>query len=110
MNLALFRVGVPRRDDDSKCRPFDLKVLDLDILLEINPNGQVIVKLWFPSFFYQPLLLQQQTVLTLGALDLSVLNATKGGTKETFFNLTAPHSLVCTPVKPAARIKVLQFQ
>jgi len=51
MNLALFRVGVPRRDDDSKCRPFDLKVLDLDILLEINPNGQVIVKLWFPSFF-----------------------------------------------------------
>lgn len=108
MNLAFFRVGVPRRDDDLKCRPFDLKVLDLDILLEINPNGQVIITLWFSSFFIPTgSLLQQQTVLTLGALDLYVLNTTKGGTKETFFNLTAPHSLVC--INPSQKKSLLRF-
>jgi len=51
MKVAFFRVNVPRRDDDLKCRPFDLKVLDLDILLEHNPNGQVIINLCFPSLF-----------------------------------------------------------
>jgi hypothetical protein len=32
---------VPRRDDEGKSRPFELKALDVDMLLEINPDGKV---------------------------------------------------------------------
>lgn len=41
VSLVVVRLLVPRSEDSKTIRPFDVKASDLDILLEIKPEGKV---------------------------------------------------------------------
>ncbi|KAF8798079.1 hypothetical protein BYT27DRAFT_7203788 [Phlegmacium glaucopus] len=74
------RVMLPRSDSDtSQSRPFDIIVSDLDVLAELNSESQ------------------QQTILTVGAMDLVVMNTPRSGVSQRFISLTSPRSLSAAP-------------
>lgn len=93
-NIAVVRMLVPRTDTEkSESRPFYINASDLDILVEINPDHKV--DLTTPLFrTLVNIILKQQTILTVGVLDLVVENTSKGGNRQKFLALTSPHSLV----------------
>ncbi|KAJ7581343.1 hypothetical protein C8J56DRAFT_959789 [Mycena floridula] len=83
-NLEAFvRVMVPRTSEDpSSVRPFDICASDVDILVELKPQGK------------------DETVITLGLMDLSIKNTASSAISETFLSLTTPRSLTSSPKTP----------
>ncbi|KAF8964063.1 hypothetical protein BDZ97DRAFT_2058708 [Flammula alnicola] len=78
--LTFVRVMVPRTDNNkAESRPFDIKASDLDILVEFNPNRK------------------QQTILTIGVMDLTIENTSSQAASQRFLGLTSPHSLSTSP-------------
>ncbi|KAL0946599.1 hypothetical protein HGRIS_012798 [Hohenbuehelia grisea] len=77
---AQVRVLLPRHKDEGlPARPFDLRALDIDILMELKPEGK------------------DETVLTLGIMDLTISDTNAAGSKLQFLNLTSPRSLSSSP-------------
>ncbi|GBE82158.1 Autophagy-related protein [Sparassis crispa] len=74
---AVVRLLLPR-DAEGTIRPFDIAASDVDILVELQPEGK------------------DETVLTLGIMDISVKETAKSGSSTTFLSLTSPHSLAAT--------------
>ncbi|KAH8107055.1 hypothetical protein BXZ70DRAFT_271252 [Cristinia sonorae] len=77
ISKAAVRVALPRNGDELKeIRPFDIVAADVDVLLEIKPEGK------------------DQTVLTLGMMDASILDLTSSGKRKCYLALTTPrHTL-----------------
>ncbi|KAK0210826.1 hypothetical protein DFS33DRAFT_1458619 [Desarmillaria ectypa] len=74
------RIVLPRKSEDLvPVRPLDLYASDLDILVEMKPDGK------------------DETVVTVGVMDLTLKNADNSNTFETYLSLTAPRSLTATP-------------
>lgn len=90
---------VPRTDSDKvHSRPFEIKASDVDVLVELNPDNKVNQ---FPTYLFISVIKwfeKQQTILTLGVLDLTVDNTDPQGQPQRFLDLTSPHSLVGTSV------------
>ncbi|SJL00469.1 uncharacterized protein ARMOST_03782 [Armillaria ostoyae] len=77
---AFVRIALPRKSEDSvPVRPLDLYASDVDILVEMRPNGK------------------DETVVTVGVMDLTLKNANISNAFETYLSLTAPRSLTATP-------------
>ncbi|KAF9472211.1 hypothetical protein BDN70DRAFT_887253 [Pholiota conissans] len=73
---AAVSVLIPRTDDDrSDLRPIYINASDLDILIELNPDRK------------------QQTILTIGIMNLTMENISKENTRQRLLGLTSPHSL-----------------
>ncbi|KAF8910987.1 hypothetical protein CPB84DRAFT_1821154 [Gymnopilus junonius] len=88
---AFFKVVVPRTDTEIReSRPFELKASDLDILVEFNPDGK------------------QQTILTLGVMDLTIVNLDPQMRSQNFLSLTSPRSLSSAP-KPIVKLRLSTF-
>lgn len=86
---------MPRTDSDKvEPRPIEFKASDVDILLELNPDNRVN-KISPPSGLdIDRLFIQQQTILTLGIMDLVLTNMDHQGNAQRFLSLTSPRSLV----------------
>lgn len=77
---AFIRITLPRKSEDSvPVRPLDLYASDVDILVETKPDGK------------------DETVVTVGVMDLALKNANTSSVFETYLSLTAPRSLTATP-------------
>ncbi|CAL1704672.1 unnamed protein product [Somion occarium] len=73
------RLVVPRSDDaGSPVRPFDVLASDLDLLLEVKPEGK------------------DETVITVGLMDLTILDHTEDGSTSTLLALTIPRTMTTT--------------
>ncbi len=85
---------MPRTDAGLKpIRPFDISASELDILMELKPEGKVS---GFFLIFLLTLMIncsKEETIITLGILDVKILNESKTGKSETLLSL-APRSLV----------------
>ncbi|KAJ3517183.1 hypothetical protein NLJ89_g671 [Agrocybe chaxingu] len=77
---SFINVAVPRSDGaEGEVRPFQIQASDLDVLLELNPDNK------------------QQTIVTLGVMDISVKNMPHQGPPQTFLDLTSAPSLSTAP-------------
>ncbi|KDR81673.1 hypothetical protein GALMADRAFT_276398 [Galerina marginata CBS 339.88] len=77
---AFIKIMVPRTDTEkSVSRSFDVKASDVDILVELNLDNK------------------QQTILTVGLMDLVIENTEPRGRSQRFLSLTSPHSLSVAP-------------
>ncbi|KAI0336552.1 hypothetical protein GY45DRAFT_1291461 [Cubamyces sp. BRFM 1775] len=80
------RFLVPRGEGEHVAvRPFDLTASDVDVLLELKPEGK------------------DETVITVGVMDLSVHDSSSTG-RNCFLSLTTPRSLTTT-VKSAIKLR-----
>ncbi|KAJ7449880.1 hypothetical protein FB451DRAFT_1052586 [Mycena latifolia] len=70
---ASVRVMLPR--ESASARPFDITASDLDVLVELKPEGK------------------DETVMTLVVMGLDVRNTTSAGTSESLLCLTTPRGL-----------------
>ncbi|KAI0928435.1 hypothetical protein AcW1_005680 [Taiwanofungus camphoratus] len=76
---AVVRLLLPRPSEGTTAsRPFDILAADVDILIELKPEGR------------------DETVLTLSVLDLTVNEINKSGSTTSILCLTTPHNLVST--------------
>lgn len=76
---AFVRIALPRKSEDLvSVRPLDLYASDVDILVEMRPDGK------------------DETVVTVGVMDLTLKNADTSNAFETYLSLTAPRSLTAT--------------
>ncbi|EIW60338.1 uncharacterized protein TRAVEDRAFT_63914 [Trametes versicolor FP-101664 SS1] len=83
---AAVRLWVPREDNEQFiARPFDLVASDVDVLLELKPEGK------------------DETVVTVGVMDLNVHDHSTTG-RNCFLSLTTPRSLNTT-VKSALKLR-----
>ncbi|KAH7922102.1 putative peripheral membrane protein [Leucogyrophana mollusca] len=88
---ALIRVLLPRADEASNAvRPFDVHASDLDMLLELKPEGK------------------DETVVTASVLDLGITDATINGETVPLLSLSAPRSLSSVP-KPMVKVTFTSF-
>ncbi|KAL1747537.1 hypothetical protein HDZ31DRAFT_31736 [Schizophyllum fasciatum] len=77
---AFVRLMVPREESRlESARPFDLKVSDADVLIEVKPEGK------------------DETVITVSLMDLTVANTTASGSTDSLLNMTSPRSLDKAP-------------
>ncbi|CDO68278.1 hypothetical protein BN946_scf184799.g5 [Trametes cinnabarina] len=76
---------VPRAEAGNVVYPFDVAVSDVDVLLELKPEGK------------------DETVVTLGVMDIKVHDATPAG-RNCSLSLTTPRSLKTT-LKPALKLR-----
>ncbi|KAK0459804.1 uncharacterized protein EV420DRAFT_1629183 [Desarmillaria tabescens] len=77
---AFIRLALPRKSEASvPVRPLDLYASDVDILVEMKPDGK------------------DETVVTVGIMDLTLKNTDASNAFETYLSLTAPRSLTATP-------------
>ncbi|KAL4067949.1 hypothetical protein V8B97DRAFT_1939546 [Scleroderma yunnanense] len=85
---ALFRVLLPRDEHDPRsARPFDIHASDVDVLVELKPDGK------------------DETVITAGIMDLRVADTSRTGFYMPLVVLTAPRTLSAAP-KPMIKIRV----
>ncbi|KAG6336408.1 hypothetical protein ID866_2681 [Astraeus odoratus] len=84
---ALLRISLPREQDLHHTRPFDIQASDIDVLLELKPEGK------------------DETVITAGVMDLRVADTSALGSYTPLVVLTAPRSLSATP-KPMAKARI----
>ncbi|KAI0831319.1 hypothetical protein BC628DRAFT_1312257 [Trametes gibbosa] len=83
---AVVRIWVPREEDEQpSVRPFDLSASDIDVLLELKPEGK------------------DETVVTVGVLDINVHDHTPTD-RHCFLSLTTPRSL-STTTKSALKLR-----
>ncbi|KAJ6547632.1 hypothetical protein B0H19DRAFT_1221605 [Mycena capillaripes] len=80
---ASVRVMLPR--EAASVRPFDITASDLDVLVELKPEGK------------------DETVITLVAMSLEVRNATPTGTSDSLLSLTTPRGLT-SAAKPLLKL------
>ena len=93
----MLRLLVPRGEgSQAVVRAFDVTVSDVDVLLELKPEGKVscINKLGSLNAWLK--YRQDETVVTVGITDLIVHDTTPSG-KNCFLSLTTPRSLVSIP-------------
>ncbi|KAK0197033.1 hypothetical protein F5146DRAFT_1013780 [Armillaria mellea] len=77
---VFIRIALPRKSEVSvPVRPLDLYASDVDILVEMKPDGK------------------DETVVTVGVMDLALKNSNTSSAFETYLSLTAPRSLTATP-------------
>ncbi|KAI5899365.1 uncharacterized protein SCHCODRAFT_02483354 [Schizophyllum commune H4-8] len=80
MSEAFVRLMVPREESRlESARPFDLKVSDADVLLEVKPEGK------------------DETVITVNLMELAIMNTTSTGAMDSLLNMTSPRSLDKAP-------------
>ncbi|KAL1694660.1 hypothetical protein GGG16DRAFT_46816 [Schizophyllum commune] len=80
MSEAFVRLMVPREENRlDSARPFDLKVSDADVLIEVKPEGK------------------DETVITVNLMELAVMNTTSTGAIDSLLNMTSPRSLDKAP-------------
>ncbi|KAL1733122.1 hypothetical protein EV714DRAFT_282136 [Schizophyllum commune] len=80
MSEAFVRLMVPREESRlDSARPFDLKVSDADVLIEVRPEGK------------------DETVITVNLMELAVMNTTSTGAIDSLLNMTSPRSLDKAP-------------
>ncbi|KAI0362114.1 hypothetical protein OH77DRAFT_20625 [Trametes cingulata] len=83
---AAIRLLIPRGEEERVVmRPFDLTASDVDVLLELKPEGK------------------DETVITVGVMDLNVHDHTPTG-RNCFLSLTTPRSLNTT-LKSALKLR-----
>lgn len=77
-------------------RPFDITASDVDVLLELKPEGKVREG-WLPGLVCQQTyqLSKDETVVTVGVTDLNIYDTTTSN-RNCFLSLTTPRLLVCT--------------
>ncbi|THH26562.1 hypothetical protein EUX98_g7623 [Antrodiella citrinella] len=76
VNKVALRVALPRHEDKSVgIRPFDVIATDVDLLLEIKPEGK------------------DETVLTLGMMDASIFDHVSSGERRCYLALTLPRHM-----------------
>ncbi|KAJ7109447.1 hypothetical protein C8R44DRAFT_937041 [Mycena epipterygia] len=80
---ASLRIMLPR--ESASIRPFDITASDLDVLIELKPEGK------------------DETVITLVVMGLDVTNATSVGTTESILSLTTPRGLTSAS-KPIVKL------
>ncbi|KAJ7709834.1 hypothetical protein B0H17DRAFT_915352 [Mycena rosella] len=80
---ASVRIMLPR--ESASTRPFDITASDLDVLVELKPEGK------------------DETVITLVVMGLDVRNATSTGTSESLLSLTTPRGLTSAS-KPILKV------
>ncbi|KZT70159.1 hypothetical protein DAEQUDRAFT_226544 [Daedalea quercina L-15889] len=73
---GVVRLFVPRAEGQHVIRPFDVSVSDVDILIELKPEGK------------------DETVLTFSVRDITLTETTKSGLTTSIIALTHPHSLM----------------
>lgn len=74
-------------------RPLDLYASDVDILVEMRPDGKASICILM-SISSGLILSKDETVVTVGVMDLTLKNANASNAFETYLSLTAPRSLV----------------
>ena len=91
--VVAVRLLVPRGEAGEIVRPFDIAASDVDVLLELKPEGKVsrVCNRLHTTTYAPP---KDETVITVGVMDLDVYNTTSSG-RDCFLSLTTPHSLVC---------------
>ncbi|KAF8212161.1 hypothetical protein K438DRAFT_1806068 [Mycena galopus ATCC 62051] len=80
---ASVRIMLPR--ESASARPFDMTASDLDLLVELKPQGK------------------DETVITVAAMGVEINNATLAGTSESLLSLTAPRGLT-SAAKPLLKL------
>ncbi|KAI0797999.1 hypothetical protein C8Q75DRAFT_709658 [Abortiporus biennis] len=84
---AAVRLAIPRGDNNGvEVRPFDILASDLDLLLELKPEGK------------------DETVVTLAITDLNIFETTKSGSRLTFLSLTIPRHLTPSGHPPIIKV------
>ena len=90
----MLRLLVPRGEgSQAVVRAFDVTVSDVDVLLELKPEGKVGCTDKLRSLNAWLRYRQDETVVTVGVTDLTVHDTTPSG-KNCFLSLTTPRSLV----------------
>ncbi|OBZ75363.1 Autophagy-related protein 2 [Grifola frondosa] len=80
LSEAALRLLLPRQSEGSdSLRPFDILASDVDVLVELKPEGR------------------DETVITVGVMDLTVNETATSGSTMCFLSLTYPRSLVAAP-------------
>jgi hypothetical protein len=83
---------VPRIEGEfDSIEPFDIFVSDVDVLLESKPEGKV--RFYLLTHFYTYVFLQDETVVTLSVMRMTVQDATNPFPYPVL-SLAAPRSLV----------------
>ncbi|KAF8892528.1 hypothetical protein BD779DRAFT_1610102 [Infundibulicybe gibba] len=87
---AFIRIVLSRSAKSSGYRTFTISASDLDILLELKPEGK------------------DQTVVTLGVMDATINTTLFPGPSQTFLSLTAARSLTSVP-KPLVKLRFVSL-
>ncbi|KIY43370.1 hypothetical protein FISHEDRAFT_53048 [Fistulina hepatica ATCC 64428] len=88
---AFVRLMLPRLSESSTLwRPFDVSASDVDVLLELQPEGK------------------DETVVTVGIMDLTVKNQTASGVDQTFLKLTTPRGLTSSS-RPLLKLRFVSL-
>jgi len=93
-SLASVNLNIPRKDSMTS-RPLRLHASDLEALIEVKPEGKVRGNNYVAqasSLNHLPF--QDETVITVGLMDLLIEDVTKDTTFK-LLSLTSPRSLVC---------------
>jgi hypothetical protein len=94
-SLASVNLHVPRKDSTTP-RPFQFRASDLETLIEVKPEGKVNRnKCMVYGSFLNHLPFQDETVITVGLMDLLVEDVQRDTSVFNLLSLTSPRSLVC---------------
>ena len=92
--LAFVNLNIPRADSTTP-RPLRVRASDLEALIEVKPEGKVSRNEYMINgLLLNYLPIQEETVITVGLMDLLIEDVKKDGSVFKLLCLTSPRSLV----------------